>query len=689
MEKRAARAARARDAAVDASARRTHGVVHTPPALCRYVVERADAALRRAGVEGGLADPRVTLVDPACGPGGFLAAALGLAGARESAPAACRGLERDPAALAEAAEVLGEAFEEAGWPLSLEPGDTLASLEGTSAEDVLVVFGNPPWAGRSGSKTALLEGLLEDFRRDAHGARLTERKLGVLSDAYVRFWRWAAEGVRRAPGGGVVALVTNASFLDGPVHRGMRGALARWMDGVEVLDLGGSALVAQKKGERDENVFGVRPAVAVTVAWRAGGGEAGEAEGATDAAANGAADPGAEEGRAGSVGGAGGGRDAEDAAQATLALGAESSAPGPRVATAEPAAEEEPPPEPSTAEGEGAGAGANAALAEVRVMALRGRRDAKLRALGHALSAFRAVDPLGPWRLPPSLGVTESWPEGWRPIDALFPFHREGVQTNRDAVAIDASRHALVGRLQTFAMGLADPRLEVARTERGHYDPEKARRVVAEALAEDPDGGTIVRPIAYRPFDRRWLAAAAPLCHRPRPALLKAMDASEFALLTVRKDRGERAWTHAAASRAVPDNCFLSARSSCRTRAFPTHDPGGAPNLSEEAEGWLRGVGRGDAADLLAYALAVLCSPVYRGRYGWLLRFGYPVLPAPEPASWPSVVEAGRALVERFLAEPAGDPELAVVGHWEVEAPAGFGAAVAAAAAAVAPLLEG
>src|SRR5690606_15742527 len=96
--------------------------------------------------------------------------------------------------------------------------DPFAELAGVTTR---VVLGNPPWASRSANRGAReVEALLEDFRRDGTGARLVERKLGVLSDDYVRFFRWSAEVVRRAPGGGIVALVTNGSFLDGPVHRG-------------------------------------------------------------------------------------------------------------------------------------------------------------------------------------------------------------------------------------------------------------------------------------------------------------------------------------------------------------------------------------------------------------------------------------------------------------------------------------
>ena len=47
----------------------------------------------------------------------------------------------------------------------------------------------------------------------------------------------------------------------------MRAALLRWFDAIEVIDLGGSALLA-KAGERDGNVFGVRVGAAITVAVR-------------------------------------------------------------------------------------------------------------------------------------------------------------------------------------------------------------------------------------------------------------------------------------------------------------------------------------------------------------------------------------------------------------------------------------
>ncbi|MBX3251909.1 MAG: methyltransferase [Myxococcales bacterium] len=596
LERRVAEAAAARDAATSPAERRAHGVVHTPAALCRHMVRRVDAALiETLGLAEGLASPRVTLVDPACGPGAFMAAALAALEGR-GMPAAIVGIDRDVGALATAQSALAAP----GRPLRFVEADALESLAPLEA-DVLVVLGNPPWAGRSESRTPLVDALLEDFRRDAAGVPLGERKIGVLSDAYVRFLRWAAEGVRQAPGGGVLALVTNASFLDGPVHRGMRAALARFFDRLEIADLGGSALVAKRRegdaGEpaRDENLFGVRPGAAITIGVR----------------------------------------------------------------------------RPERDEG---------ALGEVGLATLRGARAEKLAALAAPLR-FAPIDPARPWRV---RAGASAWPKGWRSLAALFPFHREGVQTNRDGLVTDASHEALLGRLQTFALGLHDPRLDAFTTSRGHFDVDAARRAVAAALQADPRGEGFVEEVAYRPFERRWLATLPAVCHRSRADLRAAMARSTFALLSVRKDRGERGWTHAAASAIVPDNCFLSARSSCRTRAFPTHDAEGAPNLSAEGRAWL---GSERSAQLLWYALTWISSATYQARFEGLLAEDYPRVPPPGPA-FDALVESGRALVEAFEARPPFEDGCAVdVGHWRVRGPSALAGALADADARVAEAL--
>ncbi|MEZ4335264.1 MAG: type ISP restriction/modification enzyme [Sandaracinaceae bacterium] len=199
-----------------------------------------------------------------------------------------------------------------------------------------------------------------------------------------------------------------------------------------------------------------------------------------------------------------------------------------------------------------------------------------------------------------------------------------------------------------------------------HYDPAAARAALVEAREA---GEPVVRPIAYRPSDDRFACVAPRLCHRPRPDLLAAMDRSELALLTVRKDRGERSWAHFGASAHAVDNCWLSSRSSCRTRAFPTHRPDGTPNLATDAvEAWAGFVPAPGA--LVRYVLAVLAAPTYRSRHDGALRADYPrIPPPPEPAAFEAAVAAGEA-VRAALAQGADGGVEVVLGHRRIRSDA-------------------
>jgi hypothetical protein len=591
---------------------RVRGVVHTPSEVARWVARAADRALQGIGRPGGLADPAVVVVDPACGPGAFLAAAVALGAGRPSRPRAVHGLDVDADAVRTAEGVLGPTFTDAGWPLELRGCDTLAGVHDFGAGATIAVIGNPPWAGRSENRGAPeMERLLEDFRRDGEGVRLPERKLGVLSDDYVRFWRWACEVVARADGGGVVAFVTNASFVDGPVHRGMRDALCRWFDRIDVLDLGGNALTASDDGGiRDENVFGVRPGVVATVASRA--------------------------------------------------------------------------------------AATRTRRAEVRHGRVRGRRTDKLRVLEAGGPDLVPIVARGPaFVLRPPRGEIPDHYLAWPSLDEAMPFHREGVQTNRDAIATDVDRDRLLARLRDFVRGRRTAELARAWRPTRHYDPEVARAALAEAL-ERRGETDVIRRMAYRPFEDRWLVAVAPLCHRPRPALLAAIGHGGPVLLGVRKDRGERRWAHFGVTDLPPDSSWLSSRSSCRTRAYPAYTPSGAPNLDPRIHHDLTArLGTAPTpADFILYALAFVASPDYQRRFDAALRLSYPRIPPPDDLDgFRRLVEHGRCIARGFATggrrstvRGAG-PGTVVVGHARFEAPA-LEAAIEAARADVSRRLD-
>ena len=86
-------------------------------------------------------------------------------------------------------------------------------------------------------------------------------KMG-LSDPYVKAIRWASD---RISGEGIVALVTNNSFLNSVMADGMRFHLAKDFDAIYILDLGGNVRINPKLSGTTHNVFGIQVGVSINV----------------------------------------------------------------------------------------------------------------------------------------------------------------------------------------------------------------------------------------------------------------------------------------------------------------------------------------------------------------------------------------------------------------------------------------
>jgi predicted helicase len=85
-----------------------------------------------------------------------------------------------------------------------------------------------------------------------------------LSDDYVKFIRFAQWRIERT-GYGVLAFITNHSYLDNPTFRGMRQSLLRSFDDIYILDLHGNSKKKEQApdGAKDENVFDIQQGVAI------------------------------------------------------------------------------------------------------------------------------------------------------------------------------------------------------------------------------------------------------------------------------------------------------------------------------------------------------------------------------------------------------------------------------------------
>ena len=126
---------------------------------------------------------------------------------------------------------------------------------------VMVVMGNPPYSVSSSNKSEWIEKLMVDYKKD-----LNERNIQPLSDDYIKFIRYGEYYIDKT-GEGILAYISNNSFIDGIIHRKMREHLLKTFDKVYILDLHGNAKKKETtpNGDKDENVFDIMQGVSINI----------------------------------------------------------------------------------------------------------------------------------------------------------------------------------------------------------------------------------------------------------------------------------------------------------------------------------------------------------------------------------------------------------------------------------------
>jgi len=99
---------------------------------------------------------------------------------------------------------------------------------------VMVVLGNPPYSVSSSNKGKWINDLMDDYKRD-----LNERNIQPLSDDYIKFIRYGQHYIEKN-GEGILAYISNNSFIDGIIHKQMRKHLLETFDKIYILDLHGN-----------------------------------------------------------------------------------------------------------------------------------------------------------------------------------------------------------------------------------------------------------------------------------------------------------------------------------------------------------------------------------------------------------------------------------------------------------------
>ena len=273
----------------------THGIVYTPQPIVDFMVKSV-AHILETEFGRSLSDTGVHIIDPFVGTGNFIVRLMqdiqGTAlEAKYRHELHCNEVMLLPYYIA-SLNIEQEYFERMGTYLPFEGialADTFELFEGQQrhimftqenterverqkAADMFVVIGNPPYNmgqvnendNNKNRKYKTMDALLrETYSQDS---KATNKN--ALSDPYVKAILWASKRIGKE---GIVAFVTNNSFLDGIAFDGMRKHLYQDFNRIYILDLKGNVRKDSMRegipiGEK-HTVFGLAAMVGITVTF--------------------------------------------------------------------------------------------------------------------------------------------------------------------------------------------------------------------------------------------------------------------------------------------------------------------------------------------------------------------------------------------------------------------------------------
>ena len=626
----------------DPAKKKQHGVYYTPQPVVSYIVRSVDQILRDSfGKPDGLADPSVTVLDPAAGTMTFPATAVRLAAETYKDKYGDGSLDswikghvlRDfyafelmmaPYAIGHLR--MGTLLTELGYTMSPDerfklyltntldvstaeqnpiPGLSPLADESHMAEDVkttqpvLVIMGNPPYSGTSSNKGAWISALINDYKT-VDGKPLGEKNSKWLQDDYVKFIRFAQWKIDQA-GEGILGFITNHSYLDNPTFRGMRQSLMTSFDQLHVLNLHGSSLKRERSpdGSKDENVFDIRQGVAIVLAVKRNGIPKG-----------------------------------------------------------------------------------------IWYSDLWGDRDTKYATLGDGQMTQTSWKELtlrgNRYLFVPQDGTLAAEYEQWPKVTEIFPVSSVGIVTARDELTIQFTPEQVWQTVNRF-IGMPPEEAREA------FHLGKDARDWKIQLAQDdvrrsgPKRENVV-PILYRPFDTRYTYYTGHsrgfLC-MPRAEVMRNMLQDNMGLCTMRQVSLEGGYSHVLVTLSIVDNrTFVSSKGivelcplycqgasiSADADAFAHRlesDPPRHANLNPDIVATVaRGLkfetipdGHGNLTrgsmgpeDLFAYIYAVLCSPMYRTRYAEFLKADFPRIPfSKDRDTFLKLADLGQQLIDLHL----------------------------------------
>jgi predicted helicase len=273
------------------------GVVYTPNEIVRFMIDGADW-LTEKHFNKSLIDKDVQILDPATGTGTFIcelmehfrgqpaklkqkylnelyanevailpyyvanlnieATYAAITGSYEEFPNLCFVDTLDNVGLHTAAkgtsgQLFGSVSEE-----------NVLRIKRQNSKRISVVIGNPPYnanqANENDNNKNRTYPSIDARIKQTYIAESTAQKT-KLYDMYARFFRWASD---RLDDNGVLAFVTNRSFIESRTFDGFRKTVRQEFSEIYIVDLGGDVRANPKLSGTKNNVFGIQTGVAIS-----------------------------------------------------------------------------------------------------------------------------------------------------------------------------------------------------------------------------------------------------------------------------------------------------------------------------------------------------------------------------------------------------------------------------------------
>jgi hypothetical protein len=234
-------------------------------------------------------------------------------------------------------------------------------------------------------------------------------------------------------------------------------------------------------------------------------------------------------------------------------------------------------------------------------------------------------------------------------LSECFAFRRSGIQTKRDHFVYSPIRDALIRRLSEFRQ-LSDNAASEA------FAPTTARPWSAARAQPIAEG--LIRRVAYRPFDLRWLYNHPSFIDRPRPELQEVWGSNNICLYAMPSGTGAgpAVWCHG----LIPDYHAFRGRGGYAFALYDGRPTVDATNISNELLSSLT-IAYGEqveSVDVFDVILCLLSAASYTVRFAEDLEDVFPHVPFPaQHNAFLDAVRLGREIraVETFERQPAGE----------------------------------